>query len=177
VTRSGQTVQARFGKSLLELGGNNASIVLPDANLELALRTLVFGAIGTAGQRCTSTRRLYVHESVADKFLDRLVESYRQVRRLSYCKPGGCPRYPIMETTANRSRSATPSIPRSSSARCIQRLPSQPTTPPSQRRGPRPKGPACSLEVRRSPLWAAVKGAGQRPQSCDTPTVAERARR
>jgi acyl-CoA reductase-like NAD-dependent aldehyde dehydrogenase len=77
-------VQARFGKTLLELGGNNASIILPDANLDLALRTLVFGAIGTAGQRCTSTRRLYVHESIADAFLDRLVGSYRHVRGLLF---------------------------------------------------------------------------------------------
>jgi aldehyde dehydrogenase family 7 protein A1 len=77
---TGQTVQARFGKTLLELGGNNAAVVLPDADLDLALRTLVFGAIGTAGQRCTSTRRLYVHESVADTFLERLVKSYEQVK-------------------------------------------------------------------------------------------------
>ncbi|MET0350417.1 MAG: aldehyde dehydrogenase family protein [Rhizobacter sp.] len=65
-------VAARFGRALLELGGNNAVIVAPTADLDLAVRGLVFGAYGTAGQRCTTTRRLLVHESVADALLDRL---------------------------------------------------------------------------------------------------------
>src|SRR6056300_2033935 len=73
-------VAARLGKSLLELGGNNAVIITPDANLDIALRAAVFGAIGTCGQRCTSTRRLIVHESVIDTVRERLVAAYKQVR-------------------------------------------------------------------------------------------------
>jgi aldehyde dehydrogenase (NAD+) len=65
-------VAQRLGRSLLELGGNNAVIVTPSADLELALRALVFGAAGTAGQRCTSTRRLFVHAAVCDALLARL---------------------------------------------------------------------------------------------------------
>jgi len=74
------TVAARLGKSLLELGGNNAVIVTPSANLDIALRAAVFGAIGTCGQRCTSTRRLIVHESMIDTVRERLVAAYKQVR-------------------------------------------------------------------------------------------------
>lgn len=70
----GRVVQSRFGKVLLELGGNNASIIMPDADLELAVPAVFFGWVGTAGQRCTSTRRLYVHESIADDFINRLVK-------------------------------------------------------------------------------------------------------
>jgi aldehyde dehydrogenase (NAD+) len=73
-------VQARLGRTLLELGGNNAVIVTPSADLDLALRAIVFGAVGTAGQRCTSTRRLIVHESVAGALRDRLVKAYASVR-------------------------------------------------------------------------------------------------
>ena len=75
-----QVVGQRFGRSLLELGGNNAIIVEPDADLELAIRGIVFGAVGTAGQRCTSTRRLLVHESMIDKVIERLVTAYGQVK-------------------------------------------------------------------------------------------------
>ncbi len=75
----GETVARRLGRTILELGGNNAIIVAPDANLELATRAILFGAVGTAGQRCTSTRRLIVHEEVADHLADRLVNAYRQV--------------------------------------------------------------------------------------------------
>jgi aldehyde dehydrogenase (NAD+) len=74
-----QTVAGRFGRTLLELGGNNAIIVHEDANLDLAVRGIVFGAVGTAGQRCTSTRRLIVHKSIADELADRLVKAYAQV--------------------------------------------------------------------------------------------------
>ena len=74
-----QAVAARFGRSILELGGNNAIIVLDDANLELAVRAVLFAAVGTAGQRCTSTRRLIVHRAIADKLVDRLVDAYKQV--------------------------------------------------------------------------------------------------
>jgi len=76
----GAVVAERFGRSLLELGGNNAIIVTPDADLGLALRGIAFGAVGTAGQRCTSTRRIYLHESIAAGFTDRLVKAYAQVR-------------------------------------------------------------------------------------------------
>jgi aldehyde dehydrogenase (NAD+) len=76
----GERVAARMGKSLLELGGNNAIIVDEQANLDLAIPAIVFGAVGTAGQRCTSTRRVLVHESVADELSRRLVKAYGQVR-------------------------------------------------------------------------------------------------
>ncbi|MHB8634102.1 MAG: aldehyde dehydrogenase family protein [Thermoplasmatota archaeon] len=72
-------VAARHGRTILELGGNNAVIVAPTANLELAEKAVLFGAIGTAGQRCTSTRRLILHESIADAFTKRLVERYRRI--------------------------------------------------------------------------------------------------
>src|SRR5580692_2991935 len=75
-----QTVAARLGRSLLELGGNNAIIVDETANLDLAARAIVFGALGTAGQRCTSTRRVLVHRSALAELQRRLVHAYRQVR-------------------------------------------------------------------------------------------------
>lgn len=79
-TRMGQQVgpqvAARFGRFLLELGGNNAIIVSESADLELAVRGILFGAVGTAGQRCTSTRRLIVHESVADELIENLKKAY-----------------------------------------------------------------------------------------------------
>ncbi len=73
-----QTVAGRLGRSLLELGGNNAIIVAPDANFDLAVRAIVFGAVGTAGQRCTTTRRLIVHHTLAATLTQRLVEAYAQ---------------------------------------------------------------------------------------------------
>ena len=73
------TVAERFGRSLLELGGNNAMIVTPSADLDLALRAVVFSAVGTAGQRCTSLRRLIVHEDVYDDLLPRLKAAYESV--------------------------------------------------------------------------------------------------
>jgi len=73
-------VGQRLGRTLLELSGNNAVIVDHSADLDLAVRAIVFGAVGTAGQRCTTTRRLLVHESCADALLDRLVKAYKQVR-------------------------------------------------------------------------------------------------
>ncbi|KAH7928382.1 succinate-semialdehyde dehydrogenase [Leucogyrophana mollusca] len=76
----GKAVQSRFGKSILELGGNNAAIVMPDADLSLAVPAVFFGAVGTAGQRCTSTRRLYLHRDIAPKFLDALQKLYATVR-------------------------------------------------------------------------------------------------
>jgi aldehyde dehydrogenase (NAD+) len=72
----GQRVAARFGRSLLELGGNNAAIVAPSADLELTLRAVAFAAVGTAGQRCTTLRRLFVHRSVAGTLVPRLKRAY-----------------------------------------------------------------------------------------------------
>ncbi|TBW27048.1 aldehyde dehydrogenase family protein [Gramella sp. KN1008] len=75
-----QAVAARLGKSLLELGGNNAIIVTPDANIKNTVIGAVFGAVGTCGQRCTSTRRLIIHEDVYDKVKDAIVNAYKQIR-------------------------------------------------------------------------------------------------
>ena len=79
-TRMGHAVSVavaeRFGKSILELGGNNAMIVAPSADLEMALRAIVFSAVGTAGQRCTTLRRLIVHESIKDGLVERLAKAY-----------------------------------------------------------------------------------------------------
>lgn len=75
----GATVAERFGKSLLELGGNNAIIITPTADLKVVVPGAVFGAVGTCGQRCTSTRRLIIHESVYDKVRDAIVGAYKQI--------------------------------------------------------------------------------------------------
>lgn len=85
----GKTVMSRFGKSILELGGNNASIVMPDADLSLAVPSVFFGAVGTAGQRCTTTRRLYLHRDIASEFLERLRMLYGNVK----------PADPLLDTT------------------------------------------------------------------------------
>jgi len=83
-TRMGKIVASevagRLGKSLLELGGNNAIIVTPDSDLKMTVIGAVFGAVGTAGQRCTSTRRLIIHESIYDKVKNAIVEAYKQLR-------------------------------------------------------------------------------------------------
>ena len=76
----GSTVASRLGKSLLELGGNNAIIITPSADLEAVLGGAIFGAVGTAGQRCTSTRRLIVHKSIYDKVKKALVKAYKQIK-------------------------------------------------------------------------------------------------
>ena len=76
----GAAVGARLGRSLLELGGNNAIIISKDADLEMALVGCLFGAVGTAGQRCTTTRRLIIHEDVYDLFRDKLVNAYQQLK-------------------------------------------------------------------------------------------------
>lgn len=75
-----KTVAGRLGKSLLELGGNNAIIVTPSADLKMTVIGAVFGAVGTAGQRCTSTRRLIIHESIYDKVKNALVDAYKQIK-------------------------------------------------------------------------------------------------
>ncbi|RDB23697.1 Alpha-aminoadipic semialdehyde dehydrogenase [Hypsizygus marmoreus] len=85
----GKTVMSRFGKSILELGGNNASVVMPDADLSLAVPSVFFGAVGTAGQRCTSTRRLYLHRDIASEFLEHLRKLYGTIK----------PADPLVEST------------------------------------------------------------------------------
>jgi aldehyde dehydrogenase (NAD+) len=77
--RVSEVVAGRFGRTILELGGNNAIIVTEDARLDLAIRAIVFGAVGTAGQRCTSTRRLIVHRSIAKALTGQLARAYAQV--------------------------------------------------------------------------------------------------
>jgi len=76
----GQTVAARLGRSILELGGNNAIIITENADIESTLVGAVFGAVGTAGQRCTSTRRLIIHESIYDQVIESLQKAYGQIR-------------------------------------------------------------------------------------------------
>jgi aldehyde dehydrogenase (NAD+) len=76
----GTTVAARLGKSLLELGGNNAIIISEEADIDIAIVASVFGAVGTAGQRCTSTRRLIVHQNIYEKFKEKLVYAYKQLK-------------------------------------------------------------------------------------------------
>ena len=76
----GPKVQARFGRPILELGGNNAMIVAPSADLDMAVRAIVFSAVGTAGQRCTSLRRLIVHRSIKDDLVARLAKAYSSLK-------------------------------------------------------------------------------------------------
>jgi aldehyde dehydrogenase (NAD+) len=76
----GQKVASRFGKSLLELGGNNAVILTPNADLKMVIPALVFGAVGTTGQRCTSTRRLIIHQSIYNDVKAALVNAYGQLK-------------------------------------------------------------------------------------------------
>jgi len=78
--KAGRLIGERLGKSILELGGNNAIIITPKANPELALRAVIFGAVGTCGQRCTSTRRIILHESLFDEFSQKLVNVYRSLK-------------------------------------------------------------------------------------------------
>ena len=86
--QAGRLVGERLGRTILELGGNNAIIITPHADMELALRAVVFGAVGTAGQRCTSTRRIILHESLFDSFSDRLAKVYRSLRIGNPLDPG-----------------------------------------------------------------------------------------
>lgn len=75
-----EVVSGRFGKTILELGGNNAIIITPDADLKIAIPAVAFGAVGTAGQRCTSTRRLIIHDSIYNKVKESLVKAYKSIR-------------------------------------------------------------------------------------------------
>lgn len=74
-----QEVSNRFGKTILELGGNNATVVMDDADIDLALKACTFAAVGTCGQRCTSLRRLLIHSSLYDKLVQKLVKTYPSV--------------------------------------------------------------------------------------------------
>lgn len=78
--RVSEAVAHRFGRTILELGGNNAIIVTEDADLDMAVRTILFGAVGTAGQRCTTTRRLIMHRSITAELTERIINAYKQVR-------------------------------------------------------------------------------------------------
>ena len=77
--RVGEVVGKRLGRTILELGGNNAIIVTPSADLDMAMRAILFGAVGTAGQRCTSTRRIIVHESIKQELVSRLTKAYESI--------------------------------------------------------------------------------------------------
>ena len=76
----GAKVASRFGKTILELGGNNAMVITPDADLSIAVVGVVFGAVGTAGQRCTTTRRLIIHDSIYEKVKEMLIGAYEQIK-------------------------------------------------------------------------------------------------
>src|SRR5690606_7309646 len=78
--RVGEVVGKRLGKSILELGGNNAIILTPDADLKLAVPGVVFGAVGTAGQRCTTTRRLIIHDSIYEQVKNILIKAYQSLK-------------------------------------------------------------------------------------------------
>jgi aldehyde dehydrogenase (NAD+) len=94
-----KAVGRRLGRSLLELGGNNAIIITPNADMTVAIPAVVFGAVGTAGQRCTSTRRLIIHESVYEEMKQRLQKAYTQLRigdPLDYTQHVG----PVIDTNA-----------------------------------------------------------------------------
>lgn len=77
---AGEVIAKRFGRAILELGGNNAIIITPDTDLKIAIPAVVFGAVGTAGQRCTSTRRLIIHETIYDKVKDALLKAYKSLK-------------------------------------------------------------------------------------------------
>ena len=108
----GPRVARRFGRTLLELGGNNGMVVTPSADLELAVRAIVFGAVGTCGQRCTTLRRLFVHESIYTELVDRLKAAYS---RLPIGDPGAAgvlvgplidePAYQAMQAALEQARS------------------------------------------------------------------------
>ena len=86
--RVAEVVGKRLGRTILELGGNNAIIVTPSANMDMAIRTILFGAVGTAGQRCTSTRRIIAHESIREELISRLLKAYEGIPIGDPRKPG-----------------------------------------------------------------------------------------
>ena len=97
--KAGGLIGERLGRAILELGGNNAIIVTPHANQEMALRAILFGAVGTAGQRCTSTRRIILHESIFDSFSERLVAAYNGLKIGNPLDPG-CHMGPLIDKQA-----------------------------------------------------------------------------
>jgi aldehyde dehydrogenase (NAD+) len=105
-----QVVGARLGRSLLELGGNNAIIVMDDANFDLALRGVLFGSVGTAGQRCTSTRRLFLQHGIAERMTDALIAAYGQVRIGDPMQPDTLMGPLVTEDAVRRMRSALDAI-------------------------------------------------------------------
>ncbi|MGZ3457531.1 MAG: aldehyde dehydrogenase family protein, partial [Archangium sp.] len=116
----GVRVAQRMGKSLLELGGNNAIIVDRTADLKLAIPAIVFGAVGTAGQRCTTTRRLIVHESIADDVVARLTAAYAQVEaRIGDPLQPGTLMGPLIDAAAVRRFEAAVEKARASGARVV----------------------------------------------------------
>lgn len=97
--RIGETVGRRLGRTILELGGNNAIIVTEDADLDMAIMATLFGAVGTAGQRCTSTRRIIIQKSIKEKFVNSLVKAYSQVK-IGNPLEGGTLMGPVIDQTA-----------------------------------------------------------------------------
>ena len=77
-------VASRFGKTIMELGGNNGIIIMEDADLDIAVNATLFAAVGTAGQRCTTLRRLFIQESIYDEFMKRLLSKYKQYVKVSF---------------------------------------------------------------------------------------------
>jgi aldehyde dehydrogenase (NAD+) len=108
--RVAEVVGQRLGRTLLELGGNNGVIVMPDANLDLALRATVFGALGTAGQRCTTIRRLFLHKSIAPQFIERLIAAYKSVKIGSPLDPATLMGPLINQTAVRRMQDALDEI-------------------------------------------------------------------
>jgi aldehyde dehydrogenase (NAD+) len=102
----GPAVAKRMGRTILELGGNNAVIVMDDANLDLAVRATLFSAVGTAGQRCTTLRRLLVHSAIADKMVSRLAESYKTIPIGDPMEPGTLMGPVVSETAVEQMMSA-----------------------------------------------------------------------
>jgi len=102
----GPAVAKRMGRTILELGGNNAVIVMDDANLDLAVRAALFSAVGTAGQRCTTLRRLLVHSAIADKMVSRLAESYKTIPIGDPMEPGTLMGPVVSETAVDQMMSA-----------------------------------------------------------------------
>ncbi len=106
-------VAQRFGRTILELGGNNAIIVTPSADLNLAKRAILFGAVGTAGQRCTTTRRIIVHQSIKDRLAESLVNAYRQLHVGNPLDPGTLVGPLIDESAVNNMMTALKELKRS----------------------------------------------------------------
>ena len=77
-------VSKRFGKSIMELGGNNGCVIMEDADIDMAVNAVLFAAVGTAGQRCTTLRRCIIHEDIYDKFMGKLLEKYKKVVKVKY---------------------------------------------------------------------------------------------